>query len=114
MKTTWMIWIPRVLVLLIALFWAVFSLDVFEGNAPFSQKLLDLLIHNLPSFILLFVLALTWNRAFWAGILFALVTIATVIFFGRTATPLPTFLITTLPAALISLLFFLARYLEIR
>jgi lysylphosphatidylglycerol synthetase-like protein (DUF2156 family) len=58
-------WTPRLLALAFAAFTAVFALDVFEGLG-FWKTVLALLIHLLPTAILLIVAALAW-RWEWIG-----------------------------------------------
>lgn len=62
-------WTPRVLCLLFAGFISLFALDVFDGNDGFWNTLLALLMHLIPTGILLIILALSW-RWEWLGALF--------------------------------------------
>ncbi|MBX3011601.1 MAG: hypothetical protein KF832_08830 [Caldilineaceae bacterium] len=61
-------WTPRVLSLLFALFLSLFALDVFGAGYGFWQTILALLIHLLPVYVLLIILALAW-RWEWIGAL---------------------------------------------
>lgn len=65
-------WIPRVLSILFILFLTVFSLDVFETGLSAGQIALGLFIHNIPVFILLAVLIISWKREIVGGIVFIL------------------------------------------
>lgn len=62
----WLVWTPRVLGIVFALFLGLFALDVFEEGRGFGPTLLALLIHLVPTFLILGVLALAWRRA-WVG-----------------------------------------------
>jgi len=58
-------WAPRVLALLFALFISLFALDVFgEGYGPW-ETILALLIHLLPTAMVLLALAIAW---YWEGV----------------------------------------------
>lgn len=111
MKFPWYIWIPRIVMILLMAFMALFSIDVFEGEASIWQKLLGLLIHNLPVLVLLLVLLLTWRRPFWAGML---IFIFAVIFTALIAIYKTEFLVVdllafVLPMLIITVLFLLSH-----
>lgn len=53
----------------------MFSLDVFEMVAPWYEILLGLLIHNIPAFILIIVLYLSWKRPLVGAIIYTTVGI---------------------------------------
>jgi len=59
-------WLPRVLGILFVLFVSIFALDVFGQGYGFWETLLALLVHLIPSFILLAVVALAWRWG-WVG-----------------------------------------------
>ena len=65
------IWIPRILIILYTIFISLFALDTDFG--------IGLLVHLLPTIILLTILILTWKMPKLAGILFILSGIGTVI-----------------------------------
>lgn len=65
-------WTPRILSILFILFLALFSLDVFDMNLGFWQTILGLVMHNIPSFILLIVLLVSWKHEIVGGIAFIL------------------------------------------
>lgn len=62
-RTRFSTWAPRVLLILFALFLTVFSLDVIEEGKSAGEIAMGLLVHNLPSMLLLAVLALAWRWA---------------------------------------------------
>jgi len=55
-------WTPRILSILFILFLISFSLDVFSEELGFWKTWVGLLMHNIPSFILLFVLIISWKQ----------------------------------------------------
>jgi len=59
-------WTPRVLCLLFAVFLSLFALDVFNEGYGFWKTILALLVHLIPTWIVLAVLAISW-RWEWAG-----------------------------------------------
>ncbi|MEK6835096.1 MAG: hypothetical protein AABX61_02430, partial [Nanoarchaeota archaeon] len=65
-------WTPRILSIIFLLFLAMFSLDVFEPGLSFSQILLGLFMHNIPVFILLIILWISWKYEIVGGIAFIL------------------------------------------
>jgi hypothetical protein len=69
MKTSlkWLVfWAPRLLCMLFALFVSLFALDVFGEGGGFWKTTLALLIHLVPTWIILIVLAVAW-RWEWVG-----------------------------------------------
>jgi ABC-type multidrug transport system permease subunit len=63
-------WTPRALCILFAVFISIFALDVFQEGRGFWQTALALLMHLLPTFLLLAVLVISWRREWFGGILF--------------------------------------------
>ena len=70
-------WLPRILCIAAILFISYFSLDAFEPGPPLGQQILDFLIHNIPSYILILVLILAWKKELIGGIIFLLFGIIT-------------------------------------
>jgi len=54
-------WTPRILAILFITFLALMSLDVFLFELNFWQIMGAFLIHNIPVFILLAVLLISWK-----------------------------------------------------
>jgi|GEM_PF-1582587 len=69
MKTGKLVWIPRILLILMNGFIAIFAFDVFEGSEPVIVKLLGLLVHLIPNFLMLAVLIVAWIKPIIGGIL---------------------------------------------
>ncbi len=63
-------WTPRILSMIFILFLAMFSLDVFDMKLGFWETLLGLFMHNIPAFILLAVLLISWKHEIVGGIVF--------------------------------------------
>jgi len=75
----WIYWTPRILAILLILFLALFSLDVFDMNLGFWETATGLLIHNIPSLVLLIVLAIAWKYEIVGGVVFTLSGISFVV-----------------------------------
>jgi hypothetical protein len=72
-------WAPRALCIVFALFISLFALDVFNEGRGFWDTLLALLMHLIPTFLILIVLAISWRREWIAGILFPLLGVLYVV-----------------------------------
>ena len=66
------LWLPRLLCIGAILFVSMFALDAFEPGMPFGQQLLNFFMHLIPSFVLLLLLWIAWEKPYLGGILFAL------------------------------------------
>jgi hypothetical protein len=99
-------WTPRILCLLFAGFISLFALDVFQENHGFWNTALALMVHLIPTAILLILLALAW-RWEWLGSLFfpGLGAFYIIAFWGRF--PWATYLIIAGPLVLVGVLFLL-------
>lgn len=62
----WLVWTPRVLLLLFVALLALLSLDVIEEGLGAGEIALGLLVHNLPTLGLLAVTAAAWRWP-WVG-----------------------------------------------
>jgi len=72
-------WTPRILSIIFILFLAMFSLDVFETGLSFWETILGLFMHNIPVFILLAILLISWKHEIVGGIAFTLAGISYII-----------------------------------
>jgi hypothetical protein len=68
-------WTPRILCLLFALFLSLFALDVFDEHQGFRETLVALVVHLIPTWIILGVLAITWRREWIGACLFTLLAV---------------------------------------
>jgi hypothetical protein len=77
-------WTPRILCLLFAVFVSLFALDVFGENHGFWNITRALLMHLIPTGILLLILAVSWRWELVGAVLFStLGTFYIVAFWGR-------------------------------
>ena len=78
-STSLLFWAPRALCILFALFLSIFAADVFEDTSGFRTTAVALLLHLLPTFLVLLVLALAWRHELAGGILFVLLGVLYVV-----------------------------------
>jgi hypothetical protein len=65
--TKWLLcWTPRLLGIALAIFISVFALDVFSERLPFWRMMLALVVHLVPTFVLVAILLLAWRWP-WVG-----------------------------------------------
>lgn len=109
MNTTtrrFLFWTPRLLCLLFAAFVSIFAFDVFGEHAGFWDTLLALLMHLIPTALLLLILAVSWRWEWVGRLLFpALGVLYIIAFWGRF--PWPTYAILAGPLFLLGTLFLL-------
>jgi hypothetical protein len=72
-------WAPRILSIVFIAFLALMSLDIFAPGLSFGQIMLGLLMHNIPVFILLIVLLISWKHEIVGGVVFILAGILYII-----------------------------------
>jgi hypothetical protein len=63
-------WTPRILCTLFAAFISVFALDVFGEGYGFWETVVALLMHLIPTGVILIVLAIAWRWEWVGGALF--------------------------------------------
>lgn len=102
-------WTPRILSIIFILFLALFSLDVISPEYSTGEILLGLLMHNIPSLVLLVVLLISWRYEIVGGVVFVLAGLVYIVFTLNAELPWHTALIWSMtiagPAFLIGGLF---------
>jgi len=117
-KENIILWLPRLLCIGAILFVSMFALDAFEPGIPFSQQLLNFFMHLIPTYVLLLLLWIAWEKPFVGGILFAIIGVVTSplvynLNYNRThsvMTSLSIILMITVPFIVIGGLFVLSHY----
>lgn len=66
-------WAPRVLSIIFITFLALMSLDVFSPGLGLWEIVIGLLMHNIPTLVLLVVLLISWRYEVVGGVMFILV-----------------------------------------
>jgi hypothetical protein len=106
MSKSKLLWIPRTLTIVFIVFLSVFSLDVFSDEGLLIPMIGGFLIHNIPSFLLIIILIISWKRPFISGVAFVLFGLLSIIFF-RTTKNLFSFLFISLLSVIIGGLYLL-------
>ena len=73
-------WTPRILCILAILFISLFALDSFSSERTFWQNIAALMMHLIPSFVLLAVLVVAWKWEKVGGITLTIFGLAFFIF----------------------------------
>ncbi len=60
------VWMPRILSILFICFISLFALDVFVEGRPWMEILVALLMHLIPTYVLILILVFAWRRP-WVG-----------------------------------------------
>ena len=64
------LWTPRILSMALILLLFMFSFDVFESNDSWIRIALGFLIHNIPVFVLVIALTISWKRPLIGSIIY--------------------------------------------
>lgn len=112
-KSSKLLRVSRLLVLLFILFLSLFALDAFSGQASFFMKLAGFLIHMVPSFILLGVLLISYKSPLLSGLIFILLSVLFTLYYDTHRSVL-NFLVITFPLAVIGVLFIISQLLDRR
>jgi len=65
-------WTPRIASILFIIFLSLFSLDIFGQGYSFSETIIGLFMHNIPVFILLIIIIISWKYEIVGGVAFIL------------------------------------------
>lgn len=101
-------WPPRIISLLFVVFVSLFAFDVFEQAQGWAVAL-ALLIHLLPSFLLLGIVFLAWRHDLFGAIAFLSLAIIYVLSVGFDR-PWSWYATIAGPCLVVSLLFFISWY----
>ena len=74
-EVLWVRWLARVAGIIAILYIAMFSLDAFGAGVPVADALIGFAIHNIPSVVLLIVLAIAWRWERLGGVLFVFLSV---------------------------------------
>lgn len=97
-------WLPRVLAPGFALFLALFALDVFGAFDTLAETIIALVMHLIPTFLVLGVAAIAWRWPLVGGVIYLLLGGVSIMAFD-TYEGLATFLSVSAPVFVIGLLF---------
>ena len=77
-----LLWTPRIVCILFTAAISLFACDAFGNNTGFWKTLLAFLVHLLPTFLMIFILYLSWKWAWIGGMVFILAGIAYIFWKG--------------------------------
>ena len=105
-------WSPRILSILFCLFIMMFSFDVFEGSSSILDMFIGFIMHNLPVFGMAIITFFAWKNDLVGTIGFILIGLFFFVFVSsnmnnEVGIMNPTVFIISLPALLISGLYFI-------
>ncbi len=99
-------WAPRIAALLLIFFVSLFSLDVFEMDAPPLQLLGGFILHSLPAIAMLVLLIFAWKRPAVGFVAFSIAAALFAILFVHSLYALPNLLLFVIPILLVAFLFY--------
>lgn len=102
-----MYWTPRIIVILFALFISLFALDVFDENRSTWETILALLLHLIPTAIIIVSLFIAWKWELFGAFFYPALGVIYIIWaWGKF--PVITYLTISGPVVIIGILFFLS------
>jgi hypothetical protein len=104
------LWVPRILALAFILFISIFALDVFDSSYTPSELAFALVVHLLPSLMLITALVIAWLFPATGGIFFLALSAFSLYFFATYRHPV-SFIVISLPPLALGLLFIGQGYL---
>lgn len=104
-------WTPRILVILFAVFISLFALDVFGEGYTIGETIVALVMHLIPTAVILIVLAIAWRWEWVGGLLFIALGALNILLF-RDQSSWPAFLMISGPLFLAGALFLLNWFLK--
>lgn len=105
-------WAPRILCILFAVFVSLLALDVFGEGYGFWETVVALLMHLIPTAIVIVVLLLAWRWEWIGGILFIALGILYIVIFWEAGEWIA-YLIISGPLFLVGALFLLNWRLKV-
>ncbi len=105
-------WAPRILSMAFVVFVSLFAMDVFEENVGFWPTLQALVIHLIPTLVLLVALILAWRREWIGAVVYAAMGVLYIVWVTTLQRPVPSatrlgwVIMIAGPAFLIAALFF--------
>ena len=111
MKNKLLFWTPRILSILFAAFISLFALDVFGEGHSFWEAILGLLIHLVPTYLVIIATLIAWKREIIGGSMFIALGLF-YIFMTRGRMHFSAYLFITIPLILIGVMFILHRQLS--
>ena len=114
-EKNYLYWTPRILAIISILFISMFALDVFSEGYGFWVTIWALIMHLVPTFILVIVLIIAWRWEHVGGIIYILLGAFYIIMTANKASldqAWLAYLMISGPLFLIGILFLLNKYLN--
>jgi hypothetical protein len=73
-------WTPRILSIIIILFLALFSFDVISSDLSLGEIITGMLVHNIPTLVLIIIVIISWKYEIVGGIAFLLAGLMYIVF----------------------------------
>ncbi|MBN1377419.1 hypothetical protein JW949_03775 [Candidatus Woesearchaeota archaeon] len=114
MKNKYLIWTPRILGILFAVFISLFAFDVFVEGYAWYQTIAGFLIHLIPTYFVVIALLIAWKfkKELIGGIIYILLGIFYIIMVWGKAELKIAMLIISGPVFIIGILFIINSLLE--
>lgn len=84
-----LVWTPRILSMAFVAFLSLFAMDVFEENVGFWPTLQALVIHLIPTLVLIVALILAWRREWIGVVVYAAVGVLYLVWVTTLRRPVP-------------------------
>ncbi len=74
-----LIWLPRALCILFALFISLFALDVFSEGGSLLKSILGFLIHLIPTYLIVITLVFSWKWEWIGALIYTILGVAYIV-----------------------------------
>ena len=79
-KNEIILWTARTLSIVFACFISIFALDVFDEENEFWNTIPALMLHLIPTFIIILIIIFSWNRPLIGGLFYTFLGIAYIVY----------------------------------
>lgn len=104
-------WLPRILGILLILFISVFALDVFGEDYNLKETAIALIMHLIPSLILILVLFISWKKPLYGGTIYLILSCAYLGLVWKRTPSIPVLFIISGPLLVLGILFIVQKLL---
>jgi hypothetical protein len=70
-----LLWSPRILGVVVGVFFGLFALDAFGPEEPLREALAALVVHLMPAVVVLTLVAASWRREWIGGLAFIVLSV---------------------------------------
>lgn len=102
-------WMPRILAMVFAVFISLFALDVFDENRTLWETILALLMHLIPTAIIIVSLVVAWKWELFGAVFYCALGMFYIIWaWGKF--PISAYIAISSPLFIVGILFFVSWY----